>query len=356
MSKKSSYLFSADVIRSLAILGVVVIHTVNGIYTRPDFFGGIIWWVSIILNSLFRMSIPLFILLSGYLILGKKESLRQSAKRILRRLFIPLVVALFFYAWWAHGQAGFESLNPSILRRFFYADVYHLYFLVIMIGLYAVAPLIRVFLPSLNQLSQIRFTKILLVLGMIEIAFQFIFQSCAGDNFFTRWVPYTGLFTAGYVFGHRVKEFSSRSLLITFFSMLILTVGFNYFHYFWAKQGVVLLSPPDCLSHYYDHYLSLNVVIMSFCAFLFILPHQFQKLQGNPITSQLIKSIAQVSLGIYLSHLFIGRLLEIKYFLAIDFTTLPIYIYLLLKLFLTFGFSYLISLIFSKIPFLKLLS
>lgn len=60
MDKKSSYIFSADVIRAVATLGVVSIHSVIAVYARPDFFNGLSWWFAIILDSLFRSSVPFF--------------------------------------------------------------------------------------------------------------------------------------------------------------------------------------------------------------------------------------------------------------------------------------------------------
>lgn len=54
--KKPGYIFSADVIRGLAIFGVVTIHIANEIYTRLDFFGGSIWWIASLLNSIFLIS------------------------------------------------------------------------------------------------------------------------------------------------------------------------------------------------------------------------------------------------------------------------------------------------------------
>src|SRR5690242_18537661 len=108
-----SYIFSLDVIRVLAIIGVVVIHITNAVYTRPDFFGGTMWWITIILDSLTRISIPLFLLISGYLILRKDESFQENLKRIFFRIGIPFILWLLFYLWYGGGFPNFIRVNWS---------------------------------------------------------------------------------------------------------------------------------------------------------------------------------------------------------------------------------------------------
>lgn len=141
MNKKVPYSFSADIVRSLAILGVVVIHTMNVVYARPDYLGGMSWWIANIFDSLSRASIPLFILLSGYLLLNKDESFEKMNKRTINRIFVPLVVWTIIYYWWNSGNMSLNNINFSLLYDIYTVNVFHLYFLIIMVGLYSIAPL-----------------------------------------------------------------------------------------------------------------------------------------------------------------------------------------------------------------------
>src|SRR5689334_9684312 len=85
------YILNADIIRVLAIFGVVGIHVLTPIYARPDFFGGKFWWITFLLNCLFRASVPLFIMLSGYLVLAKPVTVKENLQRVWKRLLIPLI-------------------------------------------------------------------------------------------------------------------------------------------------------------------------------------------------------------------------------------------------------------------------
>jgi len=110
MNKKPSYVIQADVIRVIAIVAVVIIHTANAVYTRLDFFGGFTWWIAIILDSLSRISIPLFIMLSGYLMLGKNETLEKTFKRINLKILIPLIFWILF------AGIAFYFILPLLLQ------------------------------------------------------------------------------------------------------------------------------------------------------------------------------------------------------------------------------------------------
>src|SRR5258708_8317398 len=91
------YIPSADLIRTIAILGALSIHIVQPVYSRFDFLGGITWWVTDFWNAFSRMSIPLFIMLSGYLLLGRQESVKKGIWRTIHIVSIPLLFCFFFY-------------------------------------------------------------------------------------------------------------------------------------------------------------------------------------------------------------------------------------------------------------------
>lgn len=350
---KASYIFSLDVIRVLAIIGVVSIHIVNAVYTRPDFFGGATWWAAILIDSLSRVSIPLFILMSGYLILGKSESLPLSLKRILFRILIPLIFWTGFFVWYGGGFPSFLHFNSGFVPKIFYGNLYHLYYLVIIIGLYFVAPLIRALLQATDKKTQNYFVKFLIFLGITQIALQFIFQACGTENFFTKWVPYTGLFVAGCVLGNKAHKFTTQKLLLLYSLGLALTLGGNYIQYLFLTKSINVLESAGCLSHYTDHYLSVNVVVMSLSAFLLLFNLKYQALKKNVLTSKLVHSVATASFGIYVIHPFVARFLEVQFHLAVDFSSLPIPVIIFSRLFIVLVFSYIITIALSKIPIVK---
>ncbi len=349
--QEKSYKFSADVIRVLAIAGVVLIHTANAVYGRPDFFGGISWWIAIILNSFSRIAIPLFIMLSGYFILNKDESFSKSLKRTANRIIIPLLFWFVADVIWNGGKPSFVNLNQSIIVRLLTVNVLDLYFLIILVGLYIVAPIIRAYLQKTNYLTQRNFTIFALSAGVLAFISQYLFYLCSPADSFTYWLPYTGLFVAGYFFGNNANNIKSSKLLITYSIALLFTIGLGYFYYFLHNQGNHLLDSHGCLSFYSDSYLSINVVIMALCTFILLIRLKFQSLLVNPFTKKLIFSIARASLGIYVLHTFFLDILDSRFHLFDHIA--PAWIYIFIKWFVIFALSYISTIMLMKIPLIK---
>ena len=355
MKEESSfgYSLSADVIRSLAIVGVVTIHIANAVYTRIDFFGGTMWWIAIILDSFSRSSIPFFLMLSGYLILRKNENLEKSLKRIGIRIVIPLIFWFIFYSWYGNGLPSIHGIGWQLIPKMFFVETYHLYYLVIVMGLYFAAPFISSYIKSISESSKQFLMKVLLIFGVSMLGFQYFFHGCSTENLFTKWVPFVSLFVAGYILGEKVGTLNKYKLFIGYIFGAITTIVFNYIHYALLINKINLFQPNGCLSNYTDHYLSVNVVIMSLCGFLLLLGGSYGYIKRNIIVSRFIKSFAAMSFGIYLIHPFVARFLEMQFNLAVDFSPLPLGIIVFLRLFLVLMISYIITFIGVKIPLIK---
>lgn len=350
-----NYVFSLDIIRVLAIFGVVSIHIVNAVYTRPDFFGGTTWWITIIIDSISRVSIPLFIMISGYLILSKNERFTASLNRMFTRILVPLIFWTGFFIWYGGGFPSFAHFHADWIEKIFAGNLYHLYFLVIIVGLYFMAPLLRAFLYSVDRATQKHFMQILILLSIVLVAGQYLLNACGTENFFTRWIPYAGLFVGGYFLGTNNEKFNKKVIFGFLFAGILLTLSGNYFQYYNFSNGVDILGSVGCLSHYTDHYISGNVILMSICAFILLFNMKYENLTKNKYITSAVKSIAAASFGIYIIHPFVARFLEVHFQLAVDFSTLPMPLIITLRLILVFLISYLIAFLIIKTPIIKAL-
>lgn len=336
----------------LAILGVVVIHTANAVYGRPDFFGGISWWLAIILSSISRASIPLFIMLSGYLLLSKNETFKSTFSRTIKRLVIPLVFWFLFFVIWNRSNPTFEHFNWSLIYRLLTVNVFALYFFIILIGLYLVSPVLRLYLQTLNTKSQKYFAAVALAFGSAFFFFEYLFNQCTPTNSFTYFVPFIGLFVAGSVIGNSIEKIRKIKYIgMVYIVSLLVTIVGAFFYYNLSFAGNNLLSARGCLSFYTDSFLSVNVVLMAVSAFILILHFKFKSLFDNQIIRKVIYSVARTSLGIYIIHFLLLDLLDSR--LRLFDNIAPAWLYIFIKLFVIFTLSYLITLIIIKIPLLR---
>lgn len=347
-AKNSSYRLSADVLRTLAIMGVVAIHTSNAVFARPDFFGGISWWFALFVNSVSRISIPLFIMISGYFILQKNESFTHSIRRTFQRIIIPLIFWFLIMVIWNNGTLSMEFVNASLIRRLLTVNVFDLYFLVILAGLYTVAPVIRAFLKTQTN-SQNIFMWFTLIAGAILVITQFLYDYCAQPLSLSFWLPYTGLFVAGYVLGREKLKTRRLFLVGVYLVSLSLTTAFGYFYFYFLNSGNTLLHAGSCLTHYGDYYLSINVILMTLCVFLLLFPLSFSSFPQ--ITKKLVFLIARASLGIFILHTFVLDIFD-SWFHLFDPIS-PAWLYLVVKWFVVFSVSFGFAAILINIPGIK---
>lgn len=345
---KKRHLLSADLIRSLAIIGVLLSHITIAVSGRPDFFNGISWWFSVILGTLSRAAIPFFILISGFFILSKTESFKTSLKRNFNRIIAPLVVWVLIYTYILGGTSILSALK-SLPEQIYQTNVFHLYFLEIMIGIYVVSSIFASYLKNISKKSQKFLVLFFLLLGGIQASLQFIFGECA-DNLFTIWVPYVGLFLAGSVFGRsNIKRV--KLLIIISLSFFLLTLTVNYLHAaFYFQTNVNLFSANGCISNYPNYFLSFNVMIMSIAMFLVLLKLNLKRLK-HTFLEKVIVLIAGCSYGIFLTHLLILQLLDSKFHLFDKIA--PVWLYILIKFMVVFLLSLVLTLIIKKIPVIR---
>lgn len=338
---------SADIVRTLAMFGVVAIHTANAVFARPDFIGGISWWFAEILNAVSRASIPLFVMVSGYFILGKHESAADTWKRTWKRLVVPLLFWFVLRVIWNTGNPSLSHLSWDVIQRLLTVNVMDLYFLIILIGLYAVSPVLRAYLKTQTE-RQLKITAAtFLLFGAVFYAVEFFLGLCVPANALDFWIPYTGLFVAGYVYG-RQKIGRPPRLTAVYFAALVLTIIGGYAYFVLTSQGNTLLHAGRCLNFYTDSYLSVNVTVMAVSLFLLIMHTDFS---GIPVfLKSFVQSVARHSLGIYVLNAFVINVMEGKG--LVDYP-MPLWIYVILRWIIVFFISYAAAFALMRIPFLR---
>lgn len=101
---KSERIINADVIRILAMLMIIVMHTFLSFTIRPDFFQTPIYFLLSPIAVVSNSGVLLFFILSGYLVVGKKRTIKENFRKTAIKLGIPFV---FF-------QLGLNNLTQRI--------------------------------------------------------------------------------------------------------------------------------------------------------------------------------------------------------------------------------------------------
>lgn len=138
-----------DLVRTVAIFGTVLIHaTAVGGFNWA--FGSAAWTANLFWSSLLRCAVPLFLMCSGALFLDPGRDL--PLKTLWGKYMFRIAVALVFWAtaylvWglWLQGDMNWPGLSWAIREFFKFRHRDHLYYLVLLLLVYAVLPLTQLF-------------------------------------------------------------------------------------------------------------------------------------------------------------------------------------------------------------------
>lgn len=138
-----------DACRILSILFIVVMNVASGQwgYTTP---GSYDWNVLNVFNGLSRFAYPLFVMVTGALVLNEKKEL--SIKEVYKDYVLRLVVIFFIWSimsrimyYFQDAPNGFADFSfPMFLLEVIKGDPYKHWFIFVILGLYFCIPIMRV--------------------------------------------------------------------------------------------------------------------------------------------------------------------------------------------------------------------
>ncbi len=279
---------SFDTLRTLSAAMVVLIHCA-AVYAASS--GGDFVFANLV-NSFSRVAVPLFVMTSGAFLLGRDETPAVFYRKRFGKIFIPLAVwsAVGLTAWGARsyvetGAVDFGRLLSSVAHG---DPFYHLWYLYMSAGLYAVAPFLNVLIRQSP------------VTTLWAVAWFMLLAACLNDchdyfhaggstalptpgTFVFKWVDYFGYFLLGYLIRTRSPRRFPPTMLIGAYVLSSLMIAY--------------MSQVYEMSYFY-RYLSPFVMAGALCVFKLFCQYD----QPQP---GLASRLAPYSFGIYLIHAFL---------------------------------------------------
>lgn len=338
-----------DLLRVVATLGVIAIHSdvITSSYT--NYLGGISWWFVNIIHSFSRMAVPLFIMISGsiYLNPDKDVNFKQMLVKAITRLVLPYLIWLVIYLWWSSNWKGIDYSVNDAVTLFFSGKPFHLYFLPILAGLYLAT-------PWLKKLNISKWTIFSLFAGtfLYQLVLYVVKDGSSLGNIFTLWIPYVSYFIAGRYLSNR-KLFKPRLLILAVLVLGIITAFLYYQNILLYLQGNTIFWSKEGGQYFMEHF-SPTIIPMTLITFYLLINMSQRQLLKNKKVNSAILIIAPLTYGIYLIHPIILDLLDHYARMAIHLISSNLWLYYLKKIFLTFSLSLVIISIIKKIPILKI--
>lgn len=338
-----------DLLRIASICGVVAIH-VFGVRVGAEPKAGVSWWIATTIDIGFIWVVPVFIMISGALLLGSPQ-LHTAPARFYKKRAVRIIPALI--AWNLIYLLGVrvlmrgEVLSTSRIVQLFYdGSVFtQLYYLWIVVGLYAVAPLLGAFLhlgsPSRSTLTAAVLVSVSTIAYILpSILVHFDISRSIRLNFLTMWIPYVGYFVAGYALKTvRLKGYALLAVSVITAAMLAFTI----WHY--GNRGV--LPRIDIVIN--ESYFGLLVTAASLGIFVVTLSLCEGMRMPRPLASAVV-SLSNASFGVFLVHYVIFEMIRLNVAAVSTQHSLRA---LALAYLLTLVSSFLVALIALRVPALR---
>jgi len=292
IQEHTSFVDYADCLRVFAILAVIALHSSASGIVQYGQLGEFNWWAANAVDSMCRWAVPVFIMLSGALLLtpSRRDKLWNFYLKRLRRVGIPLVIWAACYFYWTaryYGEAVDKEFIVDALKSGLTYN--HLYFLFIVLGLYAVTPPLRKIVGGFPV-----WALWLLALFFMAMPVFGILYHVVSMNAFTMFLPYLGYFLIGHLI--RSVAFWKHTLAVSLAcygsSSLAITLATG------MLVGQLGIEDPQAL-RYYNHFHWL-VVIQSISIF-FVLRCLFYAVDA-PCWNKILRRLAPLTFGIYLIH------------------------------------------------------
>lgn len=345
-----------DYLRVLAIFGVLLNH-ISSNWETAVFLNS---EIALFYNSLGRIGVPLFLMLSGVLLLNNKLPIKDFIKRRYPRVITPflfwMTLLILYFLFFIHPNVWHENVLVYIIKRYL-SDRWYVWMI---LGVYLLIPIMASFIKS-SKLEGVKYFLIIWLITTAMITLSKIYGFSLHYLDLAIFSGPIGYLMLGYYLHN--KEFNmSPKRIITIFLIIFIAItlvktvianqtafdpyGFRYM-IFTTKSRLEI----DTVS-----IIQVSAIYLIFKYIPEVTSGIYKKLSdfGNKkLVLSLIISMSQASYGIYLNHYFITTTL---YHFNFPFAELPSIIYVPVLSIIVLLIAYSIIMILSKIPVLDRLS
>lgn len=302
-----------DAVRVIGTIAVVMGHVCDiPLFDTRLNPSSLDWWVCNIVDSICRFAVPVYIMLSGALLLdpNREESSSVFYRKRLTRIGIPLIFWSAFFLLFGLYYTGWIADGRTAMVLLVTGEPYpHLHFIFRIAGLYALTPAFRLFVKHASR--SMLGTTVFILLGIW--CADSVVNGFMGTKLsaFARFAPFVAYYLAGYYFR---EAYVSRRVLAWCWVVMLTCMAILA-----GVTGVL------CQKFGVNAYPSISMVLMDFlspvriplsiCAWI-ILVNMFGRPYGGvePDTRahRLARWLAPTTLGLYLVHPMFRELLKVQ--------------------------------------------
>lgn len=293
-AKRETYF---DCLRIAAAFAVMILHIASQNWYAVE-TGTYEWRVFNFYDSIVRWSVPVFVMISGALFLGK----RQSIERIFKKNILRIVTAFIFWsAVYALVNLISGRSGPLNALREFVEGPAHLWFLFMIVGLYLIVPLLQKISASMELT---RYFVVLSVVFTFAIPYVITLVSLYSEKLgsiargllnsvcFNFTLGYVSYFVLGYYFS-RINIKGKKQWLVYLLGICGLMVTI-------FASVLFPISDKRAAAVFHDN-MTVNVMLVSVSIFVFA-QNNLNLTNVSPKVKEAVKKLSEYSFGAYLVH------------------------------------------------------
>ncbi len=329
---------SLDCTRIVAVLAVIMIHTAMG-FVKFDSSSSSYMWGNIF-DSLARVGVPLFVMVSGALMLDEEKKI--SFEKVFSKYILN--VAVLFICWsliymiptLAKAIIENKTITFHYIVKQLVSGGFHMWYLIMTIGLYLIIPVLKLFVKKENS-NKIAY----IILISVLFAFLPVLLTCLSDlnSFFgdicgqlgRLKYEFIGVFPTYFITGWYVNHVGIKYKKIIYSLSLISVVS------------IIILV--QITGNYADAYSNSNILVYLYSLGIFTFIKDICKNKVSPI---IVNTLSNLTFGAYIVHIIVLQVVTL-FFGNSQITPLTILIRFSLVTSISFAGSY----IMSKIPGLR---
>jgi len=329
-------------LRLISMFAVIVLHTASPLLFAYKSVSLGDWLIGDVYNALVRFAVPVFVMITGALLLHREYELGDFLKKRIGRLILPFV-------FWSLVYVGYRLYNEEftftghlcpdvkfVLNQLQSSAFYHLWYVYLLVGLYLFIPVLAKFVQHATEREILYFLIVWVLAMLLATPYLSIFNTAIDLHNFTGYVGYL-------VLGHYLTYKRFNFVALPFIAALVFVVLVAF-----ISWGTYHLQVKDHeLKTFFYEPVGPFVVVLATCAFLIAI---YTKVKLNKTVKRVCNNAGKYTLGIYLSHALVLKIFELN---DIDFTIFNPVFSIPLIAFICFLLSWLLVYGMSKVPVIK---
>jgi len=286
----------ADYLRVLGTISVIFLHISANIVSQYGNIPSGFWWTGNIYDSAVRFCVPIFVMLTGALLLNEEVEISKFLKRRVIRVVLPLA---FWSSIYILKELAFISPNGSGMSAIKIAyqvynliakgSAYHLWYVYMIVGIYLFIPIIGKWVRNCSEKEILYFLFIWLFTLFLN---QPLIQQFKINVDLTYFSGYLGYLILGYYLSN--KTFRNK-IRVKYGAIFLIVAGISI-----TAVGTFMASKyKGEMNGALYGYLTPNVLLISAGVFILFKVSNFGGL------NYIFKFINKYSYGIYLVHVLV---------------------------------------------------